>query len=174
METTAQKNDPKVLYYFQITDIWKRLCELHSELFDQTAEEYTHLLASDFDSIESITRAKSTTVSEINKINSLREEIIQKIESEPALAKGTLSNSSKLIEFFQDCPPEEQGRHLWRFNRLLLDIIGKIQDQHKKNQLFINKAIHSLREIREGVFGEDKLQIYNSKGGSQSLKSQRY
>lgn len=155
--------------YFQITDIWKRLCELHSELFDQTGEEYCELLESDFEGIERVTIEKNETINEIAQLDEIRQGIIKELRAKGA----TIESASDLVKYFADCPPEQSGKHLWRFNQLLVDIIGKIQDQNKKNQIFINKAILSLREIREGAFGEEKHYVYNSKGSSKAISTSR-
>ncbi len=47
---------------------------------------------------------------------------------------------------------------------LLIDIIEKLQTQNKKNQLFLNKAINNLREIREDALGVKSYSTYNNKG----------
>lgn len=155
--------------YFQITDIWKRMCELHNDLFDLTGEEYSELLASDFDKIEEITMRKNEVIAEISRFEKLRAKVIESL----VIKGASIERASDLVAHFSDCPPELEGKHLWRFNQLLVDIIGKIQDQNKRNQIFINKAIVSLREIREGAFGEEKHYVYNSKGSSRAISTNR-
>jgi flagellar biosynthesis/type III secretory pathway chaperone len=68
----------------------------------------------------------------------------------------------------QNYEAETNEKHLYRFNELLIDVIEKIQTQNKKNQLFINKAILSLREIREDAGGVKKYNTYSAKGISKS------
>lgn len=167
--TQKKQSSDFVTEYFRITDLWKRLCELHNDLFDLTAEEYSHLLASDFDEIERVTKEKNNTIAEISNIDSIRQDLIDAMRT-----KGTeINNASDLVIYFQDCPPEKEGRHLWRFNQLLVDIITKIQDQNKKNQIFINKAIISLRDIRHGALGEEKHYVYNAKGSQREINTSR-
>lgn len=155
--------------YFQITDLWKRLCELHNDLFDKTAEEYSHLLSSNFEEIERVTVEKNEVITEITSIDNIRQDLIAKLRDRGA----KIEKANDLVKYFQDCPPEASGKHLWRFNQLLVDIIEKIQDQNKKNQIFINKAIISLKEIRQGALGESKHFVYNSKGGQKAINTHR-
>lgn len=168
MTQTTHKSE-FITEYFRITDLWKRLCELHNDLFDLTAEEYSHLLSSDFDEIERVTNEKNELIQEIANIDKIRQDLIQDLRSQGAV----VDDASQLVNYFQDCPPEKTGKHLWRFNQLLVDIIQKIQDQNKKNQLFINKAIISLRDIRHGALGEEKHYVYNAKGGQRAINTSR-
>ena len=155
--------------YFQITDLWKSLCELHNDLFDKTAEEYSHLLSSNFEEIERVTIEKNEIIEEIASIDEIRQKLIEELSTRGA----KIEKANDLVKYFTDCPPEASGRHLWRFNQLLVDIIEKIQDQNKKNQIFINKAIISLREIRQGALGESKHFVYNAKGGQKTINTNR-
>ncbi len=154
------------LFYFQITDVWKRHCELHAELFDLTCDEYALLLNSDLDALEDKVAQKNNIVSLVKENENIRSEVIQELKEHHPSAK--LDSISDVIKFFATFEAEKKDKHLERFNNLLLDIIGKIQDQNKKNQIFINKAILSLREIRETATGKTSVHTYNAKGVSQS------
>ena len=55
-------------------------------------------------------------------------------------------------------------KYLNNFNSLLIDIIQKIQKQNKKNQIFINKAIISLKEIKGSVDGGKNFNTYTQEG----------
>ncbi|MCR9204100.1 MAG: flagellar protein FlgN, partial [Halobacteriovoraceae bacterium] len=61
------KDQTLALLYFKVTDVWKRFCELHSELLDLTFEEYSYLLRSDIDGIESLASQKAEVVQVINR-----------------------------------------------------------------------------------------------------------
>ena len=67
------------------------------------------------------------------------------------------------MRFYED---QNNTKHLYRFNELLIDVIEKIQEQNKKNQVFLNKAINNLREIREEAMGVKNYSTYNQKGHS--------
>ena len=156
----------KSILYFQITDVWKRHCELHSELFDLTCDEYSLLLKSDLDNLEKKIEEKNYILSVIRDNEIIRDEVVAKIKT--SSNKKEVTNIKDVISFFSDFEPEMKDKHLYRFNELLIDIIGKIQDQNKKNQIFINKAINSLRAIREDATGKQTVNTFNSQGKTQS------
>jgi flagellar biosynthesis/type III secretory pathway chaperone len=159
----AEKN--LELFYFQVTDIWKRLCELHTDLLDATFEEYQFLLNSDIDKLEITLTRKSEIITTIAHVEKARSEIIDELNT--FLTKKNVSNIesvSDLIQLMRELENINNEKHLFRFNQLLIDVIEKIQDQNKKNQLFINKAIHSLQEIKEDALGVKNYSTYNQKG----------
>lgn len=156
----------KSILYFQITDVWKRHCELHSELFDLTCDEYSLLLKSDLDNLEKKIEEKNYILSVIRDNEIIRDEVVAKIKT--SSNEKEVTNIKDVISFFSDFEPEMKDKHLYRFNELLIDIIGKIQDQNKKNQIFINKAINSLRAIREDATGKQTVNTYNAQGKTQS------
>ena len=156
----------KSILYFQITDVWKRHCELHSELFDLTCDEYSLLLKSDLDNLEKKIEEKNYILSVIRDNEIIRDEVVARIKT--SSNEKEVKNIKDVISFFSDFEPEMKDKHLYRFNELLIDIIGKIQDQNKKNQIFINKAINSLRAIREDATGKQTVNTYNAQGKTQS------
>lgn len=163
----SERNQELEILYFQITDIWKRLCEEHTTLLDRTFEEYSHLLSSDVDSLEKTIEEKSIVSERINHLNDLRMGLIEKINLiQNNENKEEVKNVTDLIIVMTKYENENNQKHLFRFNQLLIDVIEKIQDQNKKNQLFINKAIMSLQSIREDALGGPKYKTYNSKGAS--------
>lgn len=155
----------KELLYFQITDLWKRLCEEHSALFDQTCDEYSLLLGSQIEELEVKIEEKQETISRINILEGIREELIGTVNSH---LTTNIKNVSELITFFQSFEQTLNQKHLQSFNSLLIDIIEKIQTQNKNNQLFINKALGSLKSIREEALGEKSYSTYTSKGNAKA------
>ena len=89
---------------------------------------------------------------------------IQKIliDKSNSLTGASIESVSDLLNFMGSLEVEKKEQHLFRFNALLIDIIEKIQKQNKKNQIFINKAIHNLQEIRLEASGEKNYKTYNS------------
>jgi flagellar biosynthesis/type III secretory pathway chaperone len=56
-----------------------------------------------------------------------------------------------------------------KLNLVLLDIIEKLQDQNKKNQIFLNKALLSLQELKDSFAGgEKKFKTYGANGNTYS------
>lgn len=162
-EMPLKEKDLKEVLYFQITDLWRRLCEEHSTLFDLTCDEYSLLLKSDLDLIEAKTAEKEEVITRINLLERMRAEIIENLDKH---AGKKFESISELINYMSDLSFEKEQKHLMRFNALLLDIIEKIQAQNKKNQMFINKAILSLRELRQDALGNKNYSTYNSKGST--------
>jgi flagellar biosynthesis/type III secretory pathway chaperone len=153
------------LFYFQITDIWKRFCEEHSELLDKTFEEYSLLLTSDIDTLEPLLKEKAEVVQRITFLEKARQRCIDQL-NDFLSAEGikTVDSVSELIQVMSEYEEHNNEKHLFRFNQLLIDIIEKIQAQNKKNQLFLNRSINNLREIREDALGEKNYNTYNNKG----------
>lgn len=164
---TLQPNETLQLIYFRVTDVWKRFCEEHTQLLDTTFEEYSLLLASDVDAIEELMVTKNEIIARINSLENIREELI--IELNIYLKDNNqkpVESVSELITVMAQFEEANNAHHLERFNKLLIDIIEKLQTQNKKNQLFLNKAINSLREIREDALGVKSYSTYNNKGVS--------
>jgi flagellar biosynthesis/type III secretory pathway chaperone len=162
-------NDNLAILYFQITDIWKRLCEEHNDLFGVTCEEYSLLLKSELDLLDDKLVEKSQIIHRISQLESQRKAIIEKINE--ITPNDEIDSVSKLLSFMQNYEVEKKQKHLFRFNALLIDIIEKIQTQNKRNQLFINKALHSLKQIRVEAQGKKNYSLYTSKGSTVSTST---
>jgi flagellar biosynthesis/type III secretory pathway chaperone len=158
------QNEKLALFYFQVTDLWKRLCEEHTVLFDQTCEEYSHLLSSELELLDNTLEVKVKTIEKIKGLEKLRSKVVNNINKQLPPDTQAISSITELITYFQSFKVEREQKHLFRFNKLLLDIINKIQDQNKKNQIFINKALSSLKQIREDASGESSYPTYDQKG----------
>lgn len=158
-------NQRKELLYFQITDLWKRLCESHSELFDLTCDEYSLLLGSELEALEEKILEKQEVIAKIGILEKIREELIDDVNKH---LSTKITNVTELITFFQNYENSMSQKHLFSFNSLLIDIIEKIQTQNRNNQLFINKALGSLRSIREEALGEKSYSTYTSKGNAKA------
>ncbi len=154
------------VFYFKVTDIWKKLCEEHSDLLNLTMEEYGYLLRSDLDALEQKIEQKREVIETIKNLEVLRRETIEEINS--VLTDKEITNYRDLLELMDSFELEKNSGHLRRFNSLLIDIIEKIQVQNKRNQIFINKAVHSLRSLREEASGEKSYQTYGKNGVTRS------
>ena len=110
----------KSILYFQITDVWKRHCELHSELFDLTCDEYSLLLKSDLDNLEKKIEEKNYILSVIRDNEIIRDEVVAKIKT--SSNEKEVTNIKDVISFFSDFEPEMKDKHLYRFNELLIDV----------------------------------------------------
>lgn len=153
------------IIYFKVTDIWKRFCEEHTLLLDKTFEEYSLLLKSDIETLETIIEEKSEIVKRINFLEHARTRIIEELNQYlSSHGQKEVESVGELISVMSTFENENNTKHLFRFNQLLIDVITKIQDQNRKNQIFLNKAINSLKEIREDALGVKNYSTYNKNG----------
>lgn len=156
------------LLYFQVTDLWRMFCEKHADLFDLTCEEYSYLLENDLDQLDVVIAQKQEIIQHVNNLEELRQQLIGKVNlalaNETGKKHSIISGVADLLKAMSDVGPEKEQQHLFKFNSLLIDIIEKIQGQNKKNQIFINKAIDSLKSIREDATGVKKCSVYTSTG----------
>lgn len=167
---TTHKPEHEVLY-FQVTDLWKRFCEEHSTLLDLTCEEYSLLLSSNLEDLEEKVQEKENCIARISALDGVRQDIISNLSSR---TDQQVSTVKELIDYMNSLNIEKEQKHFFRFNAILLDIIEKIQAQNKKNQMFLNKAILSLREIKQDALGEKNYSTYNSKGAASKVRSLQY
>ena len=171
-ENINSKDDKINFFYYQVTDIWKRFCEEHATLFNLTCDEYTHLLKTDMDKLEETIDKKSKTIDRINVLDNLRSEIIDELnvylkdndEIKKKYKLEKIQNVSDLLSLMETFEQKLEEKYLNNFNNLLINIIEKIQAQNKKNHIFINKAIHSLNEMKGNVEGKKSYETYTKKG----------
>ncbi len=162
-----QQTDALEMIYFRVTDLWQRLCEKHTTLLNLTFDEYALLLESDLEKLDTKTAEKDTINTEIAALERVRTQIIEELNQFLASKNmDPIESVSELIMVMDLYEKKNNQRHLFRFNNLLIDVIEKIQDQNKKNQLFINKALLSLKQIREEVMGNKNYSTYNKRGAS--------
>ncbi len=142
----------------ECTDIWKSLCELHNLLFEKTCDEYLALLASDLNQVEAIIAEKEVILQNVANTDQLRIEQLAQINR----TQADVNHFSDLIRYYRE--QQLDPIHLEKFNLLLIDIIEKITAQNKKNQLFLNKAIQSLSDLKSNFKGQTQYKLYNKAG----------
>lgn len=138
-------------------DIWQKLCSLHNDLFQKTCDEYLSLLSSDLDELEHIIQDKEEIIQEIDQIDHNRKQLIKTLN-----ASNGINSVSQLINYFDS--NNVDAKNLNKLNLLLIDIIEKITDQNKKNQLFLNKAINSINELKSSFKGQSQYKLYSNRG----------
>jgi flagellar biosynthesis/type III secretory pathway chaperone len=120
------------------------------------------MLKSDLYLLEEKLKEKAEIILKINVLESIRRDIINDLNL--IYPEESIDSVSKLLEIMKIYDVELKEKHLFRFNALLIDIIEKIQIQNKRNQLFINKALLSLKQIRIEALGKKNYATYSSKG----------
>lgn len=158
-----QRLEEKKLYYQQVVIIWEEFCHLHKELFDLTCDEYLTLLASDIDKLETMLPLKEEIIGKIGELERERSELIERL-NRINLATTKISKISELLEFFSEIEDQAAVKVLRNLNALLIDIIEKTQSQNKKNQIFLNKAMLSLKDLKVGFSGKKNFTTYGADG----------
>ena len=162
-------NEKLAALYFEVTNLWKQFCEEHNELFNLTCDEYSLLLSSELELLEAKIEEKNECIKRIGTLELVRRDLINDLNN---LYPGkNLDTVSALLETMSNYEVESNQKHLFRFNALLIDIIEKIQAQNKRNQLFINKALHSLQQIRLEATGKKNFSTYSKKGAAVSVST---
>lgn len=156
--------DQIMTFYWRVCDLWKRFCEEHATLYELTLREYTYLLESNVDAIEGVVENKTLVIEAIALLDDIRSEIIRDLNFQ--LNDSSITSVSELINFMKVFENKLETPHLEKFNDYLIDTIMKIQAQNKKNQIFINKTLLSLKTIREETMGTKNYSTYNSKGST--------
>lgn len=160
--------DEKKLHYHNVITVWEGFCQLHKDLFDLTCEEYLTLLASDIEKLESMLPLKEEIISKIGELEKDRSELIERL-NESGLFMTKITRASELLDAFASMDQASAIPALRNLNSLLIDIILKIQDQNKKNQMFLNKAMLSLREVKTGFTGKKTFTTYGADGLTRAL-----
>lgn len=150
-----------------IADLWQEQCSLHTNLFELTCDEYIHLLASDMDKLDAAIEDKRELIERINQVEDRRKLELQEINEN---REGTpLRKVPDLVEFLASQGLEKEGERLQKLNLVLMDIIDKIQEQNKKNQVFLNKALMSLKDLKDSFAGGGKrYETYGSNGATRN------
>ncbi|HXH73714.1 MAG TPA: flagellar protein FlgN [Bacteriovoracaceae bacterium] len=153
----------KTLQYHRVLTIWEGFCLLHKELFDLTCEEYLTLLASDIDKLETMLPVKEEIITKIGELEKERSELIEQL-NESGIFAQKINRAGELLSFFEDIDKTNGVPALKNLNSLLIDIIEKIQEQNKKNQVFLNKAMLSIRDLKQGFTGKKTYTTYGADG----------
>ncbi len=160
--------DEKKLYYQDAINVWEGFCQLHKELYDLTCEEYLTLLSSDMDKLEEMLPVKEQIILQIGQLEAERSELIQRLNG-LKIFSNEIIRAGDLLTCFSEIESKAGIPALKNLNALLVDIIQKIQEQNKKNQMFLNKAMQSLREIKQGFAGKKTYTTYGADGMTRAL-----
>ena len=151
--------------YFEVTDLWKTLCEEHSLLFNLVSDEYLLLLESKINELEKIVTEKKAVINRIAKLDMIRKNILNKINSSLENQRE-IKSVTDLIKFLGTNPIEREQKHFLRFNGLLNKTIEKLKQQNKRNHLFLNKAMISLNDWKKEALGHKSFSTYNASGAT--------
>lgn len=157
----------KTLYFQRVITVWEGFCQLHKELYDLTCDEYLTLLASDIDKLETMLPVKDEIISKIGELEKDRGQLIEQL-NDTGLFAQKITRAGELLDAFSELDKKSAIPALKNLNSLLIDIVQKIQEQNKKNQQFLNKAMLSLREVKQGFTGKKTFSTYGADGLTRS------
>lgn len=147
---------------------WKELCEGHARLFQHTVEEYSILLKNDIASLEKKLKEKVKTIKDISHIDKQRKLNISLIKNKDVI----ITNFNSFIKAIENSPYKELAEDIKSYNIILLELIKKIQEQNKKNQLFLKKAMIFINNLQNDFKGiKENETIYTKKGNKINLVS---
>jgi flagellar biosynthesis/type III secretory pathway chaperone len=106
---------------------------------------------------------KEEIIRKISVLEYERKDLIESINTSKIFTKNILKSSDLLI-VFSEIDQSSAMPALKNLNALLIDIVQKIQEQNKKNQMFLNRAMLSLREIKQGFTGKKTYSTYGADG----------
>lgn len=162
------KASARKLYYQDAIQVWEGFCQLHKDLFDLSCEEYLTLLASDIDKLESMLPVKEEIIAKIGELEADRAELIEKINAS-GYFEIQVKRAGDLLTAFADIEAQNGIAALKNLNSLLIDMIQKIQEQNKKNQMFLNRAMRSINELKAGFSGKKVYTTYGADGMTRQL-----
>ena len=149
-------------YYHEAVQIWEDLCKLHGELFELTCDEYMTLLSSDLDQLETLLPIKDDLIAKVALVDQRRNELIKDLNK--MNPDNKISRAGELLGLMSEIDLQLPIPALSKLNALLIDTIYKIQAQNKKNQLFLNKAIINIQELKSEFKGNKTHTTYGRNG----------
>lgn len=161
------KDEALRLYHQQAIEIWEQFCRLHHDLYELTCDEYQALLSGEIENLEPIITSKEAVMNEINNWESSRAALINTL-NEKQLSSQVITNVAGLLEALKPAEATLPIPALHNLNSLLIDVITRIQEQNKRNQIFLNRAMASLRDLREGFSGKKQYTTYGANGMTRS------
>ncbi len=160
--------DEKKFYYHNVVTVWESFCRLHRDLYELTCAEYLTLLESDIDKLETMIPVKEEIIAKINELERERANLIDQLNNTGIVATP-VKKAGDLVAAFSDLDKANGIPALQNLNSLLIDIVTKIQEQNRKNQLFLNKAMISLRDVKQGFSGKKTYSTYGADGMTRQL-----
>lgn len=154
------------LYHLQAVEVWENFCRLHRDLYERTCDEYHALLSGEVEAIEELVARKEAVMSEITAWESRRASLIEEM-NRGLPPTSRINNVRGLLGTLAGA--EETIPALGNLNNLLIDIINRTQEQNRKNQQFLNRAMLSLKELKDGFAGKKQYTTYGADGMTRAL-----
>ncbi len=161
------KDQALALYHGRAIEVWEHFCKLHHDLYELTCDEYQALLSGEIELLEDLIARKQVIVDAVAEWENLRSELIKEMNSD-TLLEVSIHSASELINVLKPVEAKLTIAALQNLNDLLIDVISRIQMQNKRNQLFLNRAMQSLNELKDGFRGKKNFTTYGANGMTRS------
>lgn len=155
------------LYHAEAIEVWENFCRLHHDLYELTCDEYQVLLSGEVESLEALIAKKEHVIAAIGVWEANRAELIARMNRDLPAAQQ-ITNVSELLATLASAEAKLAMPALRNLNALLIDVITRVQEQNKRNQQFLNRAMQSIREIRDGFTGKRNYNTYGADGMTRS------
>jgi len=155
------------LYHGRAVEVWEQFCRLHHDLYELTCDEYQALLSGEIDQLEGLIARKQMIVDEVSKWENIRADLIKQMNGDN-LIQVSIHSASDLLNVLKPIEATLSIPALHNLNDLLIDVISRIQMQNKRNQLFLNRAMQSLNELKDGFSGKKHFTTYGANGMTRS------
>lgn len=155
------------LYHQQAVEVWENFCRLHRDLYELTCEEYQALLTGEIEQLEALVISKEKVMEQIAAWEARRLGLVAAI-NQNLKSDTPIASIGDLLRALHGPESKLAIPALTNLNSLLIDIITQTQAQNKRNQVFLNKAMHNLRDIREGFGGKKTYTTYGADGVARS------
>lgn len=156
------------LHHLAAIEIWENFCRLHHDLYELTCDEYQVLLSGEIEKLDEVIAKKEVVMTEIARWENYRADLIVTLNKELA-ADLQITNVTELLNTLQPAEARLPIPALKNLNALLIDVITRVQEQNKRNQQFLNRAMQSLKEIREGFSGKKSYSTYGADGMTRAV-----
>ncbi len=156
------------LLYLEFTDLWKSLCDVHNQLYQFTCEEYLALLNSNIDRVHTLLENKELVMKSIDELEGERLALVHRVADHAQLSLTHFAKFKEVYAFFKEQINLTDYNPLLKYHTLMIDLIEKTQEQNKKNRIFLNKALHSIQELRNDLNGNTKVNNYSRTGEKQA------
>ncbi len=159
------RDDALRLYHQQTIEIWEQFCRLHHELYERTCDEYQALLSGEIESLEPLISEKESLMKEIGTWENRRAELIATL-NQSGVSEAPVVSVTDLLNLMAEPEAKLAIPALRNLNALLIDVITRLQEQNRRNQQFLNRAMHSLNELKQSFRGPKNYVTYGADGAT--------
>lgn len=163
-----KKTIQEKLYYEKTLSLWEEFCQEHQNLYELTCDEYLFLLESNIEELERTLPLKENIIKKVHLLEDQRNQLIIEMNASQIFSLEIIT-AGDLLAAFEKFEENLPIAALGKLHSLLVDVIHKIQDQNKKNQIFLNKAMLTIKELKNSFTGKKEFTTYGSNGQTKQI-----